>query len=86
MYEQIESCAKELNIEISSLFHSFKNVRDLIKLLEEKNLLGKQVIKTILKELKRTARDPRGNFVFPRYADGIYRVSDLKVAYEQRGL
>lgn len=85
-YEPIESCAKELNIDIPGLFHSFKNVKALIRMLEEKNLLGTQAIKTILKELKRPARDPRGNFVFPRYADGIYRVSDLKVGIRTEGI
>jgi len=85
-YEHIETTAQELNIEISSLFRSFRSARTLIRRLEEKKIFGKHTLKTILKELKSPARDPRGYFIFPRYTDGIYRVSDLKVGMQTEGI
>jgi len=85
-YEAIETCAKELNIEIPNLFRSFKNLKALVKLLEEKKVLGKHAIKIIMKELKSPGHDPRGNFVFPRYMEGIYKVSDLKVGMQTEGI
>ncbi|MGC8846066.1 MAG: helix-hairpin-helix domain-containing protein, partial [Candidatus Hydrogenedens sp.] len=85
-YEYIETAVQDLNIEIPSLFRSFKSARTLIRHLETKNILGKHAIRTILKELKTPGRDPRGYFVFPRYTEGIYRVSDLKVGMQTEGI
>ena len=85
-YEPIESTARELNMDIKSLFRSFKSARTLIRRLEEKNIFGKHTIKTIFKEFKSPARDPRGFFVFPRYTDGIYRLADLKVGMQTEGI
>ncbi len=85
-YEHIETTAQELNITITSLFRSFKTVRMLIRKLEDKKVLGRHAIKIIIKEFKNPARDPRGFFVFPRYTDGIYRISDLKVGMQTEGI
>ncbi|MCX8064248.1 MAG: helix-hairpin-helix domain-containing protein [Candidatus Hydrogenedentes bacterium] len=85
-YSAIESCANELNITIESLFTSFKNVKLLINALENKKLLGREAIRLITKELRSPGRDPRGVFVFPRYSDGIYRVSDLRVGMQTEGI
>lgn len=85
-YSAIETCANELNISIESLLTSFKNVKLLADALEEKKLLGREAIRFIIRELKNPGKDPRGVFVFPRYSDGIYRVSDLRVGMQTEGI
>lgn len=85
-YNAIETCARDLNITIDSLFTSFKNIKLLTKALEDKKLLGREAIRLIAKELKNPGKDPRGVFVFPRYAEGIYRISDLRVGMQTEGI
>lgn len=85
-YEAIEKSAQELNIPIPSLFRSFKNARAVVRLIEEKKLLGRYAIRLILRELRNPGKDPRGTFVFPRYTDGIYKVSDIKAGMQTEGI
>ena len=85
-YPIVEKIIQQLNIDSASLLNSSEqlkqvNIEDLTT-----EQFGEITIKDILSELAKPSRDPRPEFKTATFADGISKISDLKVGMVLEGI
>jgi protein Tex len=85
-YGVVEAIAKDLNVslkDITQLSQKVKNI-DLKKYVTEK--IGEPTLRDIIKELEKPGRDPRDEFKYATFKEGINEISDLKEGMELEGI
>ena len=85
-YFVVEKIAKELNIslkEINKISDKIKTI-DIKKFVDEK--VGELTLKDIFSELEKQGRDPREEFKYACFSDGINEIKDLKIGMTLEGV
>ena len=85
-YFVVEKIAKELNIslkEINKISDKIKTI-DIKKFVDEK--VGELTLKDIFSELEKQGRDPREEFKYASFSDGINEIKDLKIGMTLEGV
>ncbi|PLZ99737.1 RNA-binding transcriptional accessory protein [Fischerella thermalis CCMEE 5268] len=85
-YAVVEAIAKDLNVPL-------QQVTQIAEKLKKANLkkyvtatVGEPTLRDILKELEKPGRDPRAEFKYATFQEGIKEISDLKVGMELEGI
>ena len=85
-YPIVEKIIQQLNLDITSLLNNNEQLQQvkISELVTEK--FGEVTIKDIISELAKPSRDPRPEFKTATFADGINKMSDLKVGMVLEGI
>ena len=85
-YGIVEQMAKDLGIDVASLVGDNAAVSriDLKKYITDD--VGEPTLRDIVDELKKPGRDPRDEFVAPKFRDDVNEMEDLKVGMELEGV
>jgi uncharacterized protein len=85
-YAVVEAIATDLNVPL-------QQVTQIAEKLKKANLkkyvtdtVGEPTLRDILKELEKPGRDPRAEFKYATFQEGIKEISDLKVGMELEGI
>jgi uncharacterized protein len=85
-YPIVEKIIQQLNLDITSLLNNNEQLQQvkISELATEK--FGEVTIKDIISELAKPSRDPRPEFKTATFAEGINKMSDLKVGMILEGI
>ena len=85
-YPIVEKIIQQLSLDIASLLNNNEQLQQvkISELVTEK--FGEVTIKDIISELAKPSRDPRPEFKTATFADGINKMSDLKVGMVLEGI
>lgn len=85
-YGVVEAIAQDLNVSL----HQITTVTERIKTVDLKRYVtatvGEPTLRDILKELEKPGRDPRAQFVYATFKEGVHDIRDLKVGMELEGV
>lgn len=85
-YGIVEAIAQDLNIPLEST----TQVTDKLKTIDLKKYVTEQVglptLRDILNELQKPGRDPRAEFKYATFKEGVKEISDLKAGMELEGI
>ncbi len=85
-YSVVEAIAQDLGVSINQINEISKKVKslDLKKYVTDK--IGEPTLKDIIGELEKPGRDPRAEFKYATFREGIKEISDLEVGMELEGI
>jgi uncharacterized protein len=85
-YAVVEAIAKDLNVPLQQVTQIAEKLKkaNLKKYVTE--TVGEPTLRDILKELEKPGRDPRDEFKYATFQEGIKEISDLKVGMELEGI
>ncbi|NEQ40908.1 MAG: RNA-binding transcriptional accessory protein [Okeania sp. SIO3I5] len=85
-YSVVEAIAQELGVSINQINEISKKVKslDLKKYVTDK--IGEPTLKDIIGELEKPGRDPRAEFKYATFREGIKEISDLEVGMQLEGI
>lgn len=85
-YRVVEAIAKDLNLSLDKIAQQgekFKSI-NLKKYVTE--TIGEPTLRDIIAELEKPGRDPRSEFKYATFKEGIKEISDLKIGMELEGI
>ena len=85
-YSVVEAIAQDLGVSINQINEISKKVKslDLKKYVTDK--IGEPTLKDIIGELEKPGRDPRAEFKYATFREGIKEIRDLKVGMQLEGI
>ncbi|MFB2837423.1 Tex family protein [Floridanema evergladense] len=85
-YGVVEAIAKDLNVPLNNITQIAEKLKttDLKKYVTE--TVGLPTLRDIFSELEKPGRDPRAEFKYATFKEGIKEISDLKVGMELEGI
>lgn len=85
-YKVVEAIAKDLNVPLTQVTQLAEQIRkvDLKKYVTD--TIGEPTLRDILAELEKPGRDPRAEFKYATFKEGIKEISDLKPGMELEGV
>lgn len=85
-YSVVENIARDLNFNLTNFgqYASKLNSLNLEKYVTEK--VGLPTLEDILNELKKPGRDPRAEFEYARFKEGVNEITDLREGMELEGV
>lgn len=84
-YSVVEVIATDLNVPLSEIAHAVQSKSiDLKKYVTD--TVGEPTLRDIISELKKPGRDPRAQFQYATFKEGIKEITDLKVDMELEGI
>ncbi|MGD1806999.1 Tex family protein [Dapis sp. BLCC M126] len=85
-YSVVETIAQDLGVSINQINQISKKVKslDLKKYVTDK--IGEPTLKDIIGELEKPGRDPRAEFKYATFREGIKEIRDLEVGMELEGI
>jgi uncharacterized protein len=89
-YKVVEAIAKDLGIEVEAIARSESASTANLKKVDLKkyvtDTIGEPTLRDILAELEKPGRDPRAEFVYATFQEGIKEISDLTEGMELEGV
>ncbi|NER06563.1 MAG: S1 RNA-binding domain-containing protein, partial [Okeania sp. SIO3C4] len=85
-YSVVENIAQDLAVSINQINQISNKVKslDLKKYVTDK--IGEPTLKDIISELEKPGRDPRAEFKYATFREGIKEIKDLEVGMELEGI
>lgn len=85
-YKVVEAIAKDLSVPLTQITQLSEQIRkiDLKKYVTE--IIGEPTLRDIFAELEKPGRDPRAEFKYATFKEGIKEISDLKPGMELEGV
>jgi uncharacterized protein len=85
-YKVVEAIAKDLNVTLNNITQIAEKLKptDLKKYVTD--TVGLPTLRDIFSELEKPGRDPRAEFKYATFKEGIKEISDLKVGMELEGI
>ncbi|MBW4511923.1 MAG: RNA-binding transcriptional accessory protein [Scytonematopsis contorta HA4267-MV1] len=85
-YPVVQTIAKDLGVALTQVAQIGEKIKkaDLKKYVTE--TVGEPTLRDILKELEKPGRDPRAEFKYATFKEGIKEISDLKPGMELEGI
>ncbi|NEO55564.1 MAG: RNA-binding transcriptional accessory protein [Okeania sp. SIO3B5] len=85
-YSVVENIAQDLAVSINQINQISNRVKslDLKKYITDK--IGEPTLKDIISELEKPGRDPRAEFKYATFREGIKEIKDLEVGMELEGI
>lgn len=84
-YATLEAIAKDLNVPLSQTAQIASQLKSNLKKYVT-DAIGEPTLQDIIGELEKSGRDPRAEFKYATFRDGIKEISDLKVGMELEGI
>ncbi|MEB3214870.1 MAG: Tex family protein [Nostocales cyanobacterium 94392] len=85
-YAVVKNIASDLNLELKQITQIAENLKkaDLKKYVTE--TVGEPTLRDIIGELEKPGRDPRAEFKYATFKEGINEITDLEVGMELEGI
>lgn len=83
-YKLVEQIAQSINASVTDILGNPDQIRS-IKFQDFEKQAGRLTLIDIRRELLKPVRDPRKNFVVPKFRDDIHEITDLKEGMELEG-
>jgi protein Tex len=85
-YNIVEAIAKDLGVPLEKVTEAAEKVKavDLKKYVTEK--VGEPTLRDIIAELEKPGRDPRAEFTYATFKEGVKEIKDLQVGMELEGV
>ncbi|MBF2015700.1 MAG: RNA-binding transcriptional accessory protein [Rivularia sp. T60_A2020_040] len=85
-YAVVKNIASDLNLELNQVTQIAENLKkaDLKKYVTD--TVGEPTLRDIIGELEKPGRDPRAEFKYATFKEGINEISDLEVGMELEGI
>ncbi|MCL2928167.1 MAG: RNA-binding transcriptional accessory protein [Trichodesmium sp. MAG_R01] len=85
-YFVVEAIAQDLGVPINQINQIYNKIKymDLKKYVTDK--IGEPTLKDIISELEKPGRDPRAEFKYANFREGIKEIRDLEVGMELEGI
>ncbi|NTW49582.1 MAG: RNA-binding transcriptional accessory protein [Chlorobiales bacterium] len=85
-YNIVEAIAKDLGVPLEKVTEAAEKVKavDLKKYVTEK--VGEPTLRDIIAELEKPGRDPRAEFKYATFKEGVKEIKDLQVGMELEGV
>jgi protein Tex len=85
-YEVVKAIAQDLQVPLNEITQATDRLKqlNLKKYVSEK--VGEPTLRDILSELEKPGRDPRAQFTYAQFAEGIHEISDLKAGMVLEGI
>lgn len=85
-YAVVKNIASDLNLELKQVTQIAENLKkaDLKKYVTD--TVGEPTLRDIIKELEKPGRDPRAEFKYATFKEGIKEISDLEEGMELEGI
>ncbi|MGL5062366.1 MAG: Tex family protein [Microcoleus sp.] len=85
-YPVVQAIAQDLNLPLTEVTRIAEQVKtvNIKKYVTEK--VGEPTLRDIISELEKPGRDPRAEFKYATFKEGIKEISDLKVGMELEGI
>ncbi|MBE9010488.1 RNA-binding transcriptional accessory protein [Pseudanabaenaceae cyanobacterium LEGE 13415] len=84
-YAVLEAIAKDLKVPLSETAQIASQLRSNLKKYVT-DAIGEPTLRDIISELEKPGRDPRAEFKYATFREGIKEISDLKVGMELEGI
>ncbi|MER3434054.1 MAG: RNA-binding transcriptional accessory protein [Leptolyngbya sp. ERB_1_1] len=84
-YAVLEAIAKDLNVPLSQTAQIASQLKSSLKKYVT-DTIGEPTLRDIISELEKPGRDPRAEFKYATFREGIKEISDLKVGMELEGI
>jgi len=85
-YSVVEAIASDLNVPLNQVIQIAEKLKkvDLKKYVTE--TIGEPTLRDILSELEKPGRDPRAEFKYATFKEGIKEIADLQIGMELEGI
>ncbi|KJH69863.1 Tex family protein [Aliterella atlantica] len=85
-YGVVKAIAKDLNLPLTQISQASQKLKsvDLKKYVTD--IVGEPTLRDIISELEKPGRDPRAEFKYATFKEGIKEIGDLKVGMELEGI
>jgi uncharacterized protein len=85
-YSVVQTIAQDIQVSLSDIAQASQTLKtlDLTRYVTE--TVGLPTLRDILTELEKPGRDPRAQFTYARFREGIHTISDLTVGMELEGV
>ncbi len=84
-YPVVEAIAKDLNVSLSQISQAADKLKSVNLKKYVTETIGLPTLQDIIKELEKPGRDPRAEFKYATFKEGIKEISDLKIGMELEG-
>ncbi len=85
-YKLVESIAKDLKVSLNQVTLIAENLKKTGLKKYVTDTIGEPTLRDILSELEKPGRDPRAEFKYATFKEGIKEITDLKVGMELEGV
>lgn len=85
-YKLIEAIAKDLGVPLQQVTNIAEKLKQVGLKKYVTDTIGEPTLRDILKELEKPGRDPRAEFKYATFKEGIKEISDLTVGMELEGV
>lgn len=84
-YPVVEAIAKDLNVSLSQISQAADKLKSVNLKKYVTETIGLPTLQDIIKELEKPGRDPRAEFKYATFKEGVKEISDLKIGMELEG-
>lgn len=85
-YGVVEAMASDLALPLEEISRATDRLKQLNLRSYVSETIGEPTLRDILKELEKPGRDPRDQFTYAKFAEGIHDIGDLKVGMVLEGV
>ncbi|HBE20518.1 MAG TPA: RNA-binding transcriptional accessory protein [Cyanobacteria bacterium UBA11149] len=85
-YPVVEAIAKDLNVPLSQISQAADKLKSVNLKKYVTETIGLPTLQDIIKELEKPGRDPRAEFKYATFKEGVKEISDLKIGMELEGI
>ena len=85
-YTLVEAIAADLNLPLTEIHQFAEKIKTVNLKKYITDTVGEPTLRDILAELEKPGRDPRAEFKYATFMDGVKEISDLKVGLELEGV
>jgi uncharacterized protein len=85
-YSVVEAIATDLSIPLTQITNIAENLKKINLKKYVTDTVGEPTLRDIFAELEKPGRDPRAEFKYATFREGIKEISDLKVGMELEGI
>ncbi|MBD2493017.1 Tex family protein [Nostoc sp. FACHB-280] len=85
-YSVVEAIASDLNVKLNQVSQIAEKLKKLDLKKYVTDTIGEPTLRDILSELEKPGRDPRAEFKYATFKEGIKEISDLQIGMELEGI
>ncbi len=85
-YRVVEAIAKDINLSLDKIAQQGEKLRSINLKKYVTETIGEPTLRDIIAELEKPGRDPRSEFKYATFKEGVKEISDLQVGMELEGI
>jgi len=82
----VEAIAADLDVPLGQITRAAQRLKSMDLKKYVTNKVGEPTLRDIIRELEKPGRDPRAEFKYATFKEGIKEITDLKVGMELEGI